>query len=214
MGTRSRADARTRQHGLTVGMRRVLAAVGLVSVLGLIAAAWLLTASERPAADAPPPPTVDAPTSGPLAGAAPTTGSEVLPPPDSETGLDRLPQLPQRVPLVTAPLPAPGFARDALVAGFPIEIAGPTPGSDVIDSSIATDATVMQVTLTGRTDAGAGEVRRHYSALWAAQGLAPGVDAGEGPLGYADAYSSLSLTIVPGSGTGTVYLVYGVLRTE
>ncbi|HKP06165.1 MAG TPA: hypothetical protein VJU58_02830, partial [Microbacterium sp.] len=150
----------------------------------------------------------------PVPGATPTTGSEV-PDPDpapssrAETGL---PPIPAPAPLVALPLPRSGSESGALVAGFPDTIVGPVPGSDVLESSIATEGRTMQVTLVARTDSSAEDVRAHYRDHWARLGLTESVGAAEGDVAFSDMHSSLSVAFTPASGTGTVYLVYGVLR--
>lgn len=219
MGTRSRAAVREGENsGLTRSMRVALfSATGIVAV-GLLVSAWLFFA-------APPQPTpvsaaglpsseeMQTPGPGPVPNATPTTGSEVQSPAPTQTHLNRLPPLPETVPLISAPLPDDGSARGKLVAGFPVQVAGPAAESDVIDSSIAREKQVVQVALTARTDASVQDVRDHYGKLWADLRLAPGTAEGDS-LSYADEYSSLTLAFASGSGTGTVYTVYGVLRAE
>ncbi|MDL5352381.1 hypothetical protein [Microbacterium sp. zg-YB36] len=213
MGTRSRAYARDEGHrALTPTMRWTLAAVGVMVASGLGAAGWLLSATLAPPTT-PTPQVSAAPTPGPVANATPAAGSEVLPPDAGQAPTDRLPQLTPPVPLISPPLPASGFARNELVAGFPVEVVGLPPDTDVIDSSLAQDGTVMQATLTARTNAPADAVLTHYRVLWSGLGLAPGVSGG-GDAGFSDAYSSVSLAFAGASGTGTVYTVYAVLRTE
>ena len=90
---------------------------------------------------------------------------------------------------------------------------GPLPDSSVVQSSIATEASTMQATLTARTDATPAEVTEYYRIVWSGLGLA---DAGAGSgtdTSYSDAFSSVSLAF-SSSGTGTVYTVYGVFRTS
>jgi hypothetical protein len=116
-------------------------------------------------------------------------------------------------PLVKAPLPASASANGRLVKGFPTAIMGPAPESDILSSSIATQGDTMQVTLVARTDASEKEVTEHYRALWSKLGLTEAASsAGSADLAYSDQYSSLSLAFTT-AGTGTVYQVFGVLRT-
>ena len=70
----------------------------------------------------------------------------------------------------------------------------------------------MQVTLIARTDASDEDVRAHYRELWTAPGLAS-VGAARRRR-HSDEYSSLSLDFSASSGTGTVYLLFGVFRTR
>lgn len=210
------AQTAVRAGGLTPGMRAVLWVVGAVVALGIAVTVWLLVAgpgsnaSAGPDAGATPGPTV---TQGPVPGATPTTGSEVQPPEESAPPTDRLPPLATPSPLVSGQLPPSGSASGELVKGFPADVAGPAPDSQVLESSIATEGSTMQVTLVARTDASADDVRAHYRELWAGLGLA---DAGgtDGSVTSSDTLSSLTLTFSPSSGTGTVYMIYGVLRTS
>ncbi|MFB7891617.1 hypothetical protein ACFC1I_05415 [Microbacterium sp. NPDC056044] len=207
-------DAATR--GLTPAMRAVLWIVGGVAVLGIAVAVWLLTAgpgsgaSADPEPSASPSPTV---TQGPIPGATPTTGSEVQEPDETAAPIDRLPPLTTSTPLVSDPLPASGSASGELVKGFPADLMGPAPESQVLESSISTEGSTMQVSLVARTDATADDVREHYRTLWAGLGLTD-TSSGDGSVTYSDAFSSISLAFSTSSGTGTVYMVYGVFRTS
>lgn len=197
-------------------MRWAIAGVAIVMGAGLAAAAILMV--RMPAA---PPPTTDAlpgasgapgvsqtPTPTPT----PVDGSEVLPPEPHQTESARLPALPQPTPLIAAPLPPDAAAQGAIVAGFPVTLAGPAPQSDVIDSSIASDGTTMQAALTARTDEAPDAVAAHYRDAWAALGLSPA--GGDGAdLAYTDRFTSISLAVSE-TGTGTVYTLYATLRTE
>lgn len=215
----SAAAASGERTRLTRGMRRVLWAVGAVVAAGLIGAIWLLTTGgggASPAGDdganpdtgGTPQPTA---AQGPLPGATPTTGSEVQPPDPSASPSDRLPPPPAPTPLVDAPLPPSASASGKLVDGFPTDVMGPARVSDVLQSAIATEGDTMQVTLVARTDAKPDEVREHYRALWSGLGLA---GASGADVAYSDALSSITLAFSPGSGTGTLYTVYGVFRTS
>lgn len=217
-------------------MTSVLVAVALVVAIGLGASMWSLS---RPAPQAPPsastntptsagpgrgappgtsevpnratPTAVGAPSPGPVIGATATAGSEVpaLEPTASPVG--RIPGIPARAPLVTAP-PPPGYATGELVAGFPAEVMGPAPQSDVVSSQITGEEGTSQVTLVARTDAPADTVRAHYRTAWANLGLS---DVGPGTgadIAYRDAHTSVSLAFAPGTGTGTVYQLHAVFR--
>jgi len=206
----------TTTRGLTPAMRTVLWVVAGTVLLGIAVAVWLLVTA--PGSGAAPDPESGAtsgatPTHGAIPGATPTTGSEVQPPDSAATPSDRLPPLPESSPLVSDPLPASGSASGELVTGFPADLMGPAPDSQVLESSIATEGSTMQVTLVARTDAAADDVREHYRALWAGLGLI--ATAGEeGTVAYSDSFSSLSLAFSPSSGTGTVYMIFGVFRTS
>ena len=74
----------------------------------------------------------------------------------------------------------------------------------------------MQATLTARTDASPEEVAEHFATAWAALGL-NGTSQGSGTstvLSYTGPYESISLAFSSGSGTGTVYMIYSVFRTN
>jgi hypothetical protein len=211
------APTAEKPRGLTPAMRRVLGGVGIVVALGLAVAIWLIATgagSGTPdAADAGATPGATS-TRGPVPGATPTTGSENQAPDPSAPAADRLPARGTPAPLVSEPLPASGSASGELVDGFPADLLGPAPDSEVLQSSIASEGGTMQVTLVARTDAGADEVRAHYSELWSTLGLSDAGAGDDADLAYSDAFSSLSLAFSPSSGTGTVYTVYGVLRTS
>lgn len=208
------------RRGLTRAMRWVLWGVGAVVLVGLAIALWLSTADGDAGApravDATTAPTAHAPsaTPGPLRDATPTTGSEVKAPDATAPPADRLPPLSTPSPLVSAPLPGSGSASGELVDGFPTNAMAPAPASEVLQSSIATEADTMQVTLQARTDATPEEVSRHYRVLWSDLGLADVGASGGAGASYADALSSLSLAFSASAGTGTVYTVYGVFRTS
>ncbi|MBD7958541.1 hypothetical protein H9651_12900 [Microbacterium sp. Sa4CUA7] len=217
MGNRSHAHERAEEgRPRAAGMRWTLAGVALVVMIGVGTFAWLGMTAPGERQEAARPTEGSSPVSatpGPTIGAAPAAGSEVPPLTTSDTPANRLPALPAPRALVSTPLPADGFASGTLVAGFPVEVAGPVPGDDVIDTSIAVDDTTAQVTLTARTDATAESVRTHYQQAWAALSLTPGVTSGA-ELTYSDSFSSVSLAFGQNSGTGTVYTVYAVLRAE
>lgn len=218
MGTRQSARARAESKergGVTPAMRWVIAAVALVVAGGL---GWAMmlgmtrsvgTADVADGADgAAPSATPATPTVEPT----PVDGSEVLPPQQAQTASDRLPPLPQATPRITVPLPASAATSGGLVDGFPAELAGPTPASDVIDSSIASDGSTAQVALTARTDETTDAVVEAFRARWTDAGLAPAT-AADATLAFADGYTTISLAVST-TGTGTVYTVYATLRTE
>lgn len=205
-------DGQEKRAFLTAGMRRVLIVVSGVVVLGLFVTIWLAV---RPAAQG-----IDdvvatpfsSPTQGPVPGAAPTEGSEVLPP--DESGGIRLPSLAPEEPLIVTPFPAPGSQENGLVEGFPVEAMGPVQGSEVLQSSIAVEEQTMQATLTARTDASADDVRSHFAAAWTTLGLHEQIAESSDDLSYVGPYESLTLAFTPSSGTGTVYAIYGVFRAS
>lgn len=199
---------------LSPGMWGVLAAVGVVALIGVGIAVWLFTAPARettsPTAT---PSATSAATPGPVPEATPTTGSEVLPPEGGGVS-DRIPPLEPSTPLVTPPLPDSASDQGQLVDGYPVDVMGPAAGSDVVESSISTEGDRMQVSLIARTDATREEVSRHYAELWASLGLLPQPGGADGALAYASTFESLSLAFTPASGTGTVYMIHGVFRTS
>ncbi|MFH8251570.1 hypothetical protein ACH3VR_14470 [Microbacterium sp. B2969] len=215
-------------------MRATLIAVGAVMVVGLGLVVWLLApeggrmlpqaseASSAPTATAGPSSTSAAAatppagaTPGPVPGATPVAGSEVLPPssaPDaSEPLIDAVRPVKSDEPLVKGDLPPTAASTGKLVDGFP-KAAAPAPESDVIQSSIATEGGVMQVALVARTDESADDITAHYRDMWKALGLADHVTTNG--LQFADSFTTLSLAFTAGSGTGTVYTVYGVFHTS
>jgi hypothetical protein len=209
---------------LTPGMRRTLGVTGAVLALGLAGAIWMMAvgggrtpidtdAAATPGATPGVEPHASV-THGPEPGATPTTGTEVPEPDPSAAPENGLPPLPAPTPLVAGPLPDSGSESGALIDGFPDAVMGPAPASDVLESSIATEGSTMQVTLVARTDSPADDVRAHYRALWSQLGLTESVGAPEGDVAFSNAHSSLSLAFAPASGTGTVYMIYGVLRTN
>jgi hypothetical protein len=149
-----------------------------------------------------------APTVGPSPGATPEAGSEVLPPSTPPAG--GMPDLPAAAPRVTVPLPASGSALGVLVAGFPVEIAAPLEGSDVLDSAVAAEGDVLQFSLRARSDTTSTAVLHRYAELWGDLGLTPEPDDATGAA-YRDEYSSVAVAAETTS-TGVVYAIYGTLR--
>lgn len=212
MSSEQPSEPTVRKSALSPAMWRVLIAVGVLVVIGIGVAIWLLTAPARDAANgdaATPRPTT---TQGPVPDATPTEGSEVLPP--TETEPNRLPTITPAAPLIAPPLPASASGEGTLVAGFPEAVMGPMAGSELVQNSIATQDTTMQVTLVARSAASQKEIIAHYSDLWASLGLSPQPANADGSVGYSSAFESLSLAFTPASGTGTVYMIYGVFRTS
>ena len=198
-------------------MKYTLWGVGAIVVVGIVVALFFLLAPPAGTSDTAEPSSAATPsiTRGPSPGATPEEGSEVLPPDPSSTPGSGLPPLPVPEPLVTAPLPESAAADGVLVDGFPGDVMGPAAGSDILSSSIATESDVMQVTLVARTDATQEEVSAHFRSLWAELGLTEGVQTeGSADITSTDQFSSLSLAFTPSSGTGTVYMIFGVFRTS
>lgn len=201
-----------RASGLSPAMWRVLIAVGILALIGVGIAVWFF-ATSNPAGD---PGAGAAPTStrGPVPGGTPTTGSEVQTPDPSAAPNDQLPPRTPGTPLIEPPLPSSASGESTLVDGFPSEIMGPIDGGDVVQNSIATEGETMQVTIVVRTDASKDDISTHYGELWASLGLAPQPAGEDGSLSYSSEFESLSLAFTPASGTGTVYMLYGVFRTS
>lgn len=212
---REGTEQNTRGAGLTPAMRTVLWIVGALVVAGLATTIWLFATGGGPGTAASDPGSGPAatPTRGPIPGATPTTGSEVQTPDPTASAADRLPPRADATPLVTEPLPASGSAKGELVRGFPVDAMGPAPDSEALESSIATEGATMQVTLVARADSSAADLRAYYRTLWSGLGLAA-TESGDGSMTYSDGFSSLSLAFSPASGTGTVYMIFGVFRTS
>lgn len=200
-------DSRAREPKTNGRIRATLIAVGVIAALGIGTAVWLLV-SPPPAgggASADPPAASQGP--GPDPTATPVAGSEVQTPDPTSAPLERIPPRTAQVPRITGPLPESASATGEIVEGFPVELAAPAADSDVLDTSIASEDTAMQFALVARTDATADAVRAYYASLWTELGLTPDGAA------FRDAYTSISVTVDESGGTGTVYTVYGVLRT-
>ncbi|WP_019180096.1 hypothetical protein [Microbacterium yannicii] len=211
------ASEHTTRRRLTPAMRAVVLVVIVLAVAGIAVSLWLFAASsaDRNTAAAPAPSASAPVTQGPVPGATPATGSEVQEPEPggAAPGSGGLPPVSNPTPLVAPPLPESASADGSLVPGYPDEIAGPSPSSDVLSSSIAVDGGTMQVTLVARTTATAEEVNAAFREPWAELGLAETASAGDSSMTFADGFTSLSLAFSPVSGTGTVYMIYGVFRT-
>jgi hypothetical protein len=181
--------------------------VGAIAAVGICAAVWLLVSPPPANTGGGTAATTTAPQlSGPDPTATPVAGSEVQAPDATAAPIDRIPPRTSQAPRITTPLPPSGAAKGDIVAGFPLDLAGPAAGSDVLDTSVTSEGDTMQFALVARTDSPGNEVRDHFSALWTELGLAPDGAA------FQDAYTSISVTVDETTGTGTVYTVYGVLR--
>lgn len=113
---------------------------------------------------------------------------------------------------MTAPMPAAASSKGALVNGYPTRIAGPVSGSDIASSSIATEGSVMQLSLVASSSATLDDIRAHYRELWTALGLHER-PAADGTMTFAGSFESLSLSIGP-SATGNRYSIFGVFHTS
>lgn len=202
-------------RGLSRAMRITAWAVGGVVALGLIIALALALSppAAQPGAETTPGSSAS-PTHGPNPHGTPVPGSEVQTPDPSAADPDHLPPPDERSPLVEPPFPRSGSAEGSLVEGFPAHVMGPTADSDVLSSSIATEDDTMQVTLVARTDESEEDVRAHFSRIWSELGLTESPQSDTSTLTVDHGSSSLSLAFTSSSGTGTVYMVYGVFRTS
>lgn len=193
--------------GLTRAMKIAIGAVGVLVIGGVIVAV-VLNGTGKPSASATSSPSAShAP--GPLPGAIPTEGSEVRPP--TATPMSGLPPVEAATPLISDPLPKSASREGGIVDGFPA-VAGPLDGSKVGSSSIAVQDTVMQVSLSAVSTASQDDIREHYRTLWNTAGLREQPTA-DGTTTFAGTYGSLTLSF-GSSGTGNLYTVYGVLRTQ
>jgi hypothetical protein len=209
------SEETVRTSALNPAMRRVLIIVGIVVAISIGVAVWFLTAPSRDGetgAGADPQPSFSSSvTQGPIPGGIPTSGSEVQDPDPSAPPLDRLPSRAPAAPLVPSPFPDAGRGMQNLVDGFPTNVMGPVSGSDIVENSIATEGTTMQVTLVARSEMTQQEISDYYSTLWSSLGLGQ-QSTSDSVLGFASSFESLSLAFVPSSGTGTVYMIYGTFR--
>lgn len=200
-------------RGLSRAMRITAWVVGGAVALGLTVALALVLSPPGSQPTAGTPSSTASPTRGPNPDGTPVPGSEVQTPDPSAPDPDHLPPLDEESPLVEPPFPPSGSAEGSLVDGFPVQIMGPTSGSDVLSSSIATEGDTMQVTVVARSDESREDVRAHFSRIWRDLGLAESPESDASALSVGDGSSSLSLAFTS-SGTGTVYMVYGVFRTS
>jgi len=202
-----RSVARGRRQWPATAVQVAIAAGVILLAVAAMVLAWTAASpgESRTAASATPT------TPGPATGATPVAGSEVLPP-DPAGPSEGVPPLTQSPPLVSTPLPSPGVASGTLVTGYPTDVAGPLAGDEVIESSVASEGTTLQATLTARTDRTPDEVREHFRAHWSSLGLSPDADTAQ-ELSFRSSTASVTLALSTG-GTGTVYTVFAVLRTE
>ena len=211
------AAARGRTRG-----RRMLV-IGAAALAGVLIAGAALIASwgggapsPRDAAPSPSATPTATPRPGAAPGGTPAEGSEVPDPDEAApeaSGPGGAEPTPDTTPFVGTTLPSSGSATGELVEGFPEPIMTPMTESDVLDSSIATEGDAMQVTLVARSTASPDEIREHYRSVWAGSGLEPAGTQASGAA-FANASTSLTLAFTPESGTGTVYVLFGVFRSR
>lgn len=210
------------QHSAAAGprgrtRRRLLwaGAVGAVAVIAIGAAVFAGGGGpQQPAATTPSPSATAAPGADP--GAAPVEGSEVLAPEEDggpgASDPDESAPAPEATPFAEGTLPPTATAEGELVDGYPEPIMTPMSASDVLNSAIATEGAVTQVTLVARTGASREEIRDHYRTLWRDSGLeSEGQDADPA---FTGGSTSLTLGFAPDSGTGTVYVLFGVFGSR
>lgn len=185
------------------------AAIAVLVAAIVVASAVIMTTQRAPgSAERPPTGPTPAVLPGPSPDATPVDGSEVLPPVgDQRAGVPRMTAEP---PDRSDPPPEGGAADGRLVDGFPTDIAGPADGDTVLESSVASEGAVTQISLTARTQAGPDAVRERFRDLWTAGGLAA-ESGGDEEITYRGASAVFTLTVAT-TGTGTVYSVFGVLR--
>ncbi|KAA9106490.1 hypothetical protein [Microbacterium rhizomatis] len=212
------APTRERVRSTTPAMRWALLGVLAIVLVGIGVTVWLMASGGAPGStgSAGSPGTAQATTAGPAPGATPTAGSEVLPPtavPDATLPPVAAPSSAPPTPLIAPPYPESATADFSLVPGFPEQVMGPAPASDILQSAIATEGNVMQVTLVGRTDASPDDVRAHYTELWSGLGLTNAGTTSDGSLSFTGPLESLTVSTTVG-GTGTRYTVFGIFRAS
>jgi hypothetical protein len=202
---------RPRRAGIALLIVAVAAVVGtgVAVASGQTATPEAGTASVSPTTEDVEAPDAAAP--GPAASATPVDGSEVLPP-TAEADRDRLPPREPDPVLVSAPLPTADSAQGRLVAGFPVAVVEPAPGSEVIDSSVTPEGSTLQVTLTARSERGVDEIRDHFRGVWTPLGLTA-QNSTDSEIAFRSATASATLAVAL-TGTGTVYTVFATFRTE
>ncbi|MDN4612879.1 hypothetical protein P5G50_00325 [Leifsonia sp. F6_8S_P_1B] len=190
------------------------------------------TARPHAATPAPTAPSTSAPsTSGPApsstagpgsgAGAGPDTPSagkrystEVLPPVEKTS-----PALPPSDPLpvpVSAPLPRTASATGGLVSGYPEKVLPITPGARVKTSSVASQGSRLQVTMTATTPSGVTDILAFYRTALAKYGMydtpAP-AQGGATALRFDRDGSSVTVTAAP-TEDGSTYVIFGTFTAK
>lgn len=149
---------------------------------------------------------------------APTAGkryaTEVMPADPKAT-----PALPPSTPLpfpISGPLPASASASGRLVAGFPSDVLPQAPNSRIAASSVAAQASRLQVTLEASTDRAVTELLSFYRTALAKYGMydapAPAA-AGSTAVTFSRDADSVTITATPARG-GTSYVVYGAFTSK
>jgi hypothetical protein len=117
---------------------------------------------------------------------------------------------------VNAPLPKSASAVGRLATGYPSEALPAAPGSKVRTSSVTSEGTHLQVTLTARTSAAVTEVVAFYRTALARYGMydtpAPALN-GATAVSFTRDGNSVTVTATPGSG-GTSYVVFGAFAVK
>jgi len=145
--------------------------------------------------------------------AGPRTATEVL---AEQTAAPTLPPSAKREPLVSAPLPPTASASKKLVAGFPAAIAL-KPKSTIVNSSVSSSGSIMQATLSAKTEASGDEVVAYYEKLFAKIGLAGSPvpsTGGTESYSFARGNDSVTLTVTPSKSNGASYALFGVLNVS
>jgi len=222
-----------RPEGLVTPRRLIIVGASLAALLLAVGIGFsALTSAERsgtpdgaargaatPSASASPAPSSSADAIGPQAGtttppaAGPRTATEVL---AEQTAAPTLPPSAKREPLVTAPLPPTASAAKKLVAGFPAAIAL-KPKSTIVNSSVSSSGSIMQATLSAKTDASGDEVVTYYEKLFAKIGLAGSPvpsTGGTESYSFARGNDSITLTVTPSKSNGSSYALFGVLNVS
>lgn len=139
--------------------------------------------------------------------------TEVQPPGGAAQGLPASKVLPYPV---NAPLPKSASAVGALATGYPSEALPAAPGSKVRTSSVASEGTHLQVSLTARTSAAVTEVVAFYRTALARYGMydtpSPALN-GATAVSFTRGGNSVTVTATPGS-AGTSYVVFGAFTVK
>lgn len=144
-------------------------------------------------------------------GTSESPATEVLPPPESESGLPGLDD--ETGPLVELPLPDADSAEGGLVAGYPDEALPVAPRSQIAATSVSPADDRLQVALTASTALGSDRLLRFYRLHLAELGFTekptPAV-GGSSAAGFERGADSVVVTVTPGK-SASEYSVYGTL---
>jgi hypothetical protein len=121
-----------------------------------------------------------------------------------------------RQPLVTLPLPDPASADGAIVAGFPEQVLPAAPDSSIASSSVATEGTQLQATLSAETPLTVTEVVEFYRTALAAHGMAgTPAPAADGSTAFDFTRDSNSVTVTAtATDRGSSYAVFATFTAE